>query len=386
MAYEDTRTMNGNLIPTLLACCGWLWAVAVAAPAVAAPPVATSQPAVCPACGTGLSRSNFMTKATTPAPASAAADPQPAKASDMVHLPSGTFWMGSDDPRFPDAGPVHQVKVDPFWIDRTDVTNAEFARFVEATKYVTVAEQKPDAASMPGVPAEALVAGAVVFAKPAGPVALDDPGQWWQYVPGASWRHPDGPSSDLHGRENHPVVDIAWPDAVAYARWAGKRLPTEAEWEYAARGGLDRQPYVWGESFSPNGKPMANTFQGHFPDRNTAEDGFAGTSPVGSFPPNGYGLYDMAGNVWQWCSDWYRPDTYFAEAGALTINPTGPTTSLDPAEPNIAKRVMKGGSYLCTDQYCGRFMPGSRGKGDPDTPLNHVGFRCVSTTAPSERK
>ena len=362
------------------------YALLLPAIAFADVPTATTQPAVtCPACGTGFSRLKLLSKSPTTVPAPVGAATVSPQSAAMVHIPAGTFWMGSDDPRFPDAGPVHQVKVDGFWIDRTDVTNAQFEKFVEATKYMTVAEQKPDPASMPGVPAEALVPGAVVFAKPAGPVTLDDPGQWWSYVPGASWKHPEGPASDLHGRENHPVVDIAWSDAVAYATWAGKRLPTEAEWEYAARGGLDRKPYVWGESFNPNRKQMANTFQGHFPETNTAEDGFTGTSPVASFPPNGFGLYDMAGNVWQWCSDWYRPDTYLTEAGSITTNPPGPGTSVDPAEPGIAKRVMKGGSYLCTDQYCGRFMPGSRGKGDPDTPLNHVGFRCVSTTPPLDR-
>ena len=297
----------------------------------------------------------------------------------MVWLPGGTFAMGTDDPRFPDARPVHPVRVDGFWIDRTDVTNAAFAKFVAATGYVTLAERKPD--PMPGVPAEALVPGAVVFAKPAGPVPLDDASRWWRYVAGASWKHPEGPGSDLRGREDHPVVEVAWSDAVAYADWAGKRLPTEAEWEFAARGGLDRKPFAWGDTFMPNGKHMANTFQGHFPDANSAEDGFVGTSPVGAFPANRYGLSDMAGNVWQWCADWYRADAYHdaATGGGITVNPHGPASSLDPEEPEVPKRVLRGGSFLCTDQYCGRFAVGSRGKGDPDTPLSHVGFRCVAS-------
>jgi formylglycine-generating enzyme required for sulfatase activity len=359
---------------------------------------ATTRPGVvvrsCPACGTGLSLGHFLhapaaapPAATQPVVATGNKNDAQSEHAGMVRIPGGTFWMGSDDPRFPDASPVHQVQLDGFWIDRTDVTNAEFEKFVNATGYVTVAEKKPDPASMPGVPPQLLVAGAVVFTKPANAVTLDDPSQWWRYVPGANWRHPQGPSSDLRGKENHPVVDIAWEDAVAYANWAHKRLPTEAEWEYAARGGLDRKRYAWGDEFNPAGKFMANTFQGHFPDNNTAEDGFRETSPVGSFPPNGYGLYDMAGNVWQWCSDWYRPDYYAtltaADSKAVASNPKGPDNGYDPDEPQVAKRIMKGGSYLCTDQYCGRFMPGSRGKGDPDTPLNHVGFRCVQSIDPT---
>ncbi len=371
----------------LATACGGLLLAAVILPRVVGRVVAqtpATQPAAqiagasCPACGTGISIGKLLHQQPTAVPAATVIDD---RHLGMVAIPAGTFSMGSDDPRFPDASPVHPVHVDAFWIDRTDVTNAQFEKFVAATGYVTVAEKKPDPATVPGAPPELLVPGAVVFSKPTGPVTLDNPMQWWRYVPGASWRHPEGPASDLRGKENHPVVNVAWQDAAAYAGWAGKRLPTEAEWEYAARGGLDRKPYVWGNDFRPAGKFMANTFQGHFPDDNTAEDGYAGTAPVGSFPPNGYGLFDMAGNVWQWCSDWYRPDYYATlttgNGGKVSTNPQGPDRSLDPDEPEIPKRVMKGGSYLCTDQYCGRFMPGSRGKGDPDTPLNHVGFRCV---------
>ena len=207
-----------------------------------------------------------------------------------------------------------------------------------------------------------------------GPVELTDYTQWWQWTPGACWQHPEGPKSDLKGRENHPVVQVCWFDAAEYAKWAGKRLPTEAEWEFAARGGLSQQPYVWGREFKPNSKQMANTWQGSFPDRNTAADGYKTTSPVGTFPPNGFGLFDMSGNVWQWCSDWYRPDYY---SQSPPNNPLGPPDSHDPDEPGLPKRIQRGGSFLCSDQYCSRYMPGGRGKGAADTGTCHTGFRCV---------
>ena len=299
----------------------------------------------------------------------------------MVWIPDGEFWMGSDDPRFLDAQPVHRVIVAGFWIDETEVTNAQFAAFVEATGYVTIAERVPQAEDFPGAPPENLVAGSVVFAPPKDAVELNDHFQWWTYMPGANWRHPEGPGSSIDDRMQHPVVHVAWDDAAAYATWAEKRLPTEAEWELAARGGLDRQPFTWGEEFQPGGQFMCNSFQGHFPEKNTSEDGFASTAPVRSFPPNEFSLYDTAGNVWEWCSDWYRPDTYARRGldGALTRNPSGPDTSFDPSEPGVPKRVMKGGSYLCTDQYCTRYMPGGRGKGEPSTGTNHLGFRCVKS-------
>jgi sulfatase modifying factor 1 len=308
----------------------------------------------------------------------------------MVWIPGGEFSMGAQDPpdmehdkvgmqATHDSRPVHRVYVDAFWMDKTDVTNAEFAKFVAATHYITEAERTPKAEDFPGAPPENLVAGAVVFAPPDHPVPLNDFLQWWTYVKGANWRHPNGPDSDIKGKENYPVVQVSYDDAKAYAKWAGKRLPTEAEWEFAARGGLSGKPFVWGDSFRPNNKYMANTFQGHFPNKNTDDDGYKTTSPVTTFPPNGYGLYDMAGNVWQWTSDWYRADYYrqLAASGEVARNPTGPDSSFDPEERGVSKRVMRGGSYLCTDQYCSRYMVGTRGKGEASTGTNHLGFRCL---------
>lgn len=278
----------------------------------------------------------------------------------------------------PESSPVHDVRVDGFFMDETEVTNADFARFVEETGYVTVAERVPRAEDYPGVPRHLLKAGSVVFTPPAEAVPLDSPSRWWSFVPGANWRRPEGPGSDLSGRANHPVVHVAWEDAAAYASWAGKRLPTEAEWERAARGGLPDKRYVWGDILQPEGRFMANTFQGSFPYRNTASDGFTGTAPVRSFAPNGYGLYDMAGNVWEWVADWYRADTHVHHLRENTlVNPQGPLNSHDPVEPEVPKRVQKGGSFLCTDQYCSRYEPGMRGAGAIDTGSNHVGFRCV---------
>ena len=317
--------------------------------------------------------------------------PPPGKAPlGMVWIPGGEFSMGAQDPpdrehdhvgmeATHDSRPVHRVYVDGFWMDKTDVTNAEFARFVDATHYITEAERTPKAEDFPGARPEDLVAGAVVFSPPDQSVPLTDPLRWWTYVKGANWRHPSGPASTIQGKENYPVVDVSYDDAVAYARWDGKRLPTEAEWEFAARGGLTGKPFVWGDSFRPGGTYMANTFQGHFPNKNSDEDGFSATSPVAQFPPNGYGLYDMAGNVWQWIADWYRADYYrqLGASGTVSRNPAGPDDSFDPAERGVPKRVMRGGSFLCTDQYCSRYMVGTRGKGEASTGTNHLGFRCV---------
>ena len=282
-----------------------------------------------------------------------------------------------------DARPIHRVRVDGFFMDKTDVTNSDFEKFVEASGYVTVAERTPRAQDFPGAPPENLVAGSVVFTRPDRPVPLNDHFQWWTYVKGANWRHPLGPESDIKSKGKYPVVHIAYDDAVAYAKWAGKRLPTEAEWEFAARGGLAGKPFVWGEQFRPNGKWMANTHQGHFPVQDTGDDGYAGIAPVAKYPPNGYGLYDMAGNVWQWTSDWYRPDYYtrLAEAGEVVRNPQGPESPYDPTE---EKKVHRGGSFLCTDQYCSRYMVGTRGKGEVSTGTNHLGFRCVTARSRSE--
>jgi sulfatase modifying factor 1 len=306
----------------------------------------------------------------------------------MVWIPGGEFLMGSEDPRpmmcggpdaMSDAQPIHRVRVDGFWTDATEVTNEEFTKFVAATGYVTIAEQRPNPADFPDARPDALVPGSLVFTPTSRPVSLDDYRQWWRYQAGANWRHPEGPASDIRGRDRYPVVHVAYPDAEAFAKWAGKRLPTEAEWEFAARGGLTRKVYAWGDELRPEGKWMANTFQGQFPSKDTAEDGFAGVAPVKSFPPNGYGLYDMAGNVWEWCSDWYRADYYkqLAAEGRVTLNPRGPGSSFDPEAPTEKKRVQRGGSFLCTDQYCTRYMVGTRGKGEINTSSNHVGFRCV---------
>jgi formylglycine-generating enzyme len=306
----------------------------------------------------------------------------------MAWIPGGEFSMGANDPpdmddvgmkATKDARPIHRVYVDGFFMDKTDVTNAQFGEFAKATGYVTVAERKPRAEDFPGAPPENLVAGGVVFSPPDHPVALNDHLQWWSYVPGANWRHPSGPKSNIQNKGNYPVVQIAYEDAQAYAKWSGKRLPTEAEWEFAARGGMAGKPFVWGDEFRPKGKWMANTHQGHFPYKDTGEDGFIGISPVEQYPPNPYGLYDMAGNVWQWTSDWYRPDYYqqLASADSVARNPQGPENPFDPAEPDQPKKVHRGGSFLCTDQYCSRYIVGTRGKGEVSTGTNHLGFRCV---------
>jgi formylglycine-generating enzyme len=319
--------------------------------------------------------------------ANSAPSPQPSPAG-MAWIPGGEFSMGANDPpdmdevgmkATTDARPIHRAYVDGFFMDKTDVTNAQFAKFVKETGYVTVAERKPRPEDFPGAPPENLVAGSVVFSPPDHPVPLNDHFQWWSSVPGANWRHPLGPGSDIKGKDNYPVVQVAYEDAEAYAKWAGKRLPTEAEWEFAARGGLAGKPFVWGDEFRPHGKWMANTHQGHFPMKDTGADGYVGIAPAAQYPANNYGLYDMAGNVWQWTSDWYRPDYYQQLAAAVGVarNPKGPDSSYDPAEPSERKKVHRGGSFLCTDQYCSRYIVGTRGKGEVSTGTNHLGFRCV---------
>ena len=279
-----------------------------------------------------------------------------------------------------DARPIHRVRVDGFWMDRTEVTNAAFAAFVEATGYVTIAERPLDPKEFPGLPPDQLRPGSTVFTHPTRLANPHDYTQWWRWVPGAHWRAPEGPGSSIAERTHHPVVHVAWADAVAYAKWAGKRLPTEAEWEFAARGGLTGKPYAWGDQLTPDGAWRANTWQGEFPRKDSAEDGHAGLAPAASFPPNGYGLHDMAGNVWEWCADWYHDRHYTMQARAeatAVANPTGPATSRDPAEPGVAKRSTRGGSFLCTDQYCTRYMVGTRGRSEPNSPANHIGFRLV---------
>jgi formylglycine-generating enzyme required for sulfatase activity len=330
----------------------------------------------------------LLSSAVVPAPPISRPQPSKTATTDMVWINGGQFTMGSAETTsamcsggapFVDAQPLHQVRVDGFWIDSTEVTNDEFSRFVDATSYVTIAERAPSVKDFPGVPQSQLLPGSLVFTPPQRTVSLRDYRQWWRYQPGANWRHPAGPGSNLDGRGRYPVVHIAYPDALAFAAWAGKRLPTEAEWEFAARGGLSGKLYPWGDNFRPAGKWMANTFQGNFPAEDTGADGFAGLAPVKSYPPNGYGLYDMAGNVWEWCSDWYRADYYhqLAAHGGVAHNPRGPAESFDPEEPSAAKRVQRGGSFLCTDQYCTRYMVGARGKGEINTSSNHVGFRCA---------
>lgn len=296
----------------------------------------------------------------------------------MAYIKGGTFRMGAKG--FSDATPIREVTVDSFWMDEHEVTNAQFARFVAATGYQTVAERPLDPKDFPNVPLDALQPGSAVFTPPSQAVALGNHLQWWRYVVGASWRQPEGPGSSITGRENEPVVHIAYEDAAAFAKWAGKRLPTEAEWEYAARGGQSNSKYYWGNEIKPKGRWAANVYQGNFPLTDTGEDGYKGIAPVKSYMPNAYGLYDMDGNVWEWCSDYYRPDYYESSS---TKNPKGPSDSFDPTEPGTVKRVQRGGSFLCNEQYCERYIAGSRGKGEVSSGSNNLGFRCVSDDPPA---
>ncbi len=299
---------------------------------------------------------------------------------DMVRVPGSAFTMGSDD-FYPEERPARSVDVDGFLIDEHPVTVAEFRRFVKGTGYVTVAERAPEASEYPGADPDLLVPGSLVFDPPDHPVDLRVPSKWWTYLPGAQWRHPQGHQSTLHGRERHPVTHVTSQDAEAYATWIGKELPTEAEWELAARGGLSGATFVWGEEFAPKGKMMANTWQGEFPWQNLVTDGFEGTSPVKSFPPNGYGLFDMAGNVWEWTSDYYATTPTSEHACCVPRNPrsASPEASLVTDQPgaHIPRKVIKGGSHLCAPNYCLRYRPAARQSEAIDTSTSHIGFRCI---------
>jgi formylglycine-generating enzyme len=309
---------------------------------------------------------------------------------DMVMIPPANFIMGGNDELTrPDELPRHRVILDAFWMDETEVTNAQLREFVKQNEYVTTAEQKPDWEELKkqlpeGTPKpddSVLVPGSLVFSPPRGKVDLNNMYQWWSWVPGANWKQPIGPGSDIKGLDDHPVIHVSWYDANEYCKWAGKRLPTEAEWEWAARGGLDDKPYSWGEEHVEKGEPKANTWQGAFPNNNTNKDGFMVTAPVKSFPPNKYGLYDIAGNVWEWVDDWYRNDYYeMSNEPEGVKNPPGPQDSFDPVEPYSKKKVQRGGSFLCNESYCSGYRVAFRQKASPDTALSHTGFRCVKDT------
>ncbi len=316
----------------------------------------------------------------------------------MVWVPGGIFDMGAGEDNemaWEEEKPAHKVKVKGFWMDEHEVTNEQFAAFVKSTAYVTDAEKAPlleeiMAQVPPGTPPPDpadLVAGSMVFSMPTQAVPLNNYANWWRWVHGASWKHPEGPDSDLQGREQHPVVHVSWNDAQAYCQWAGKRLPTEAEWEFAARGGLKKKKFVWGDEAPTDTKVFANTWQGKFPSENKAADGFAGTAPIKSFAPNGYGLYDMAGNVWEWCHDWYDKHLYRAyEKDDVQDNPQGPVKSNDPDQPYLPLRVQKGGSFLCHDSYCQRYRPSARQASSPESGMSHVGFRGVKDGEVSENR
>jgi len=312
-------------------------------------------------------------------PVSRAPSPNAPSTKGMIWVPGGEARLGSQE-RDADA-PMRRVRISGFWIDAVEVSNAEFAKFAKATNYVTIAERTPSAEEFPTVPKDKLVPGSLVFTPPPNAVELREFWAWWSYVPSANWRQPEGPGSSILGREDHPVVHVSWQDAQAYVKWANKRLPTEAEWEFAARGGLDQQRYVWGDQQKLGGRWPANIWQGHFPQDNTQDDGFLTTNPVRTFEPNAFGIYGMSGNVWEWCQDWYHPRGY-GDPSLVAVDPRGPKASFDPDEPGMGKRVQRGGSFLCSDVYCLGYLPGTRMKSTPDTSLCHTGFRCVVNAGP----
>ena len=319
-----------------------------------------------------------MNDLASPDTASAASQAPPAEG--MVWIPGGTFLMGSDK-HYPEEAPAHNVSVRGFWMDKHAVTNADYRRFVDATGYKTFAERPANPADYPGAKPEMLAPSSVLFKKAKGPVDLTNHYNWWVYVPGADWRHPRGPASNIRKLMDHPVVHVAFEDAEAYAKWVGKALPTEAEWEFAARGGLDGAEFCWGDELMPGGKPMANTWQGEFPWQNLCVDGYEWTAPVGSFPANGYGLHEMTGNVWEWTTDWYQEHGKIQHACCTIDNPRGGEAdqSYDPCQPEvkIPRKVMKGGSFLCAPNYCRRYRPAARMPQAIDTSTCHLGFRCI---------
>jgi formylglycine-generating enzyme required for sulfatase activity len=317
------------------------------------------------------------------------ANQNPTPPKGMVLIPAGASLMGSPNSlKNRNEQPAHMVQLDGFFLDEHEVTNRQFQAFVDATGHVTTAEKSPDWEELkkqlppgtPKPPAEKLVPGSLLFTPPTTPVSTDDATQWWTWTPGADWRHPEGPSSNIDSRLDHPVVQVSWFDAVAYSTWAGKRLPTEAEWEYAARGGLTGKNYTWGDKPPMENDKLANIWHGAFPHHNDKTDGWERTAPVKSFPPNGYGLFDMAGNTWEWCADWYRADAY-AESNSKKelVNPQGPVDSWSPDEPTAPKRVTRGGSFLCHISYCESYRPAARRGTSPDTGMSHIGFRCAQS-------
>ena len=377
MAQQKTVTPNKNVIPKT----GTLKAVApkkiVTAPVnnkVTAVKKATTEDSLKSCCSKIPSRFNAFGQKVD-------------KHDGMVWIPAGNFMMGGDNEQArKDEYPKHGVKVNGFYMDATEVTNAQFSEFVKATGYITTAEkdinweeiksQVPP--NTPKPPDSVLKAASLIFVPTKSEVNLNDYSQWWAWTRGANWKHPNGPNTDIIGKDNFPVTHVSWDDAMAYSKWAGKRLPTEAEWEYAARGGLVNNSYSWGKTFDEMGASKCNFWQGNFPYLNLNKDGFMGAAPVKSFAPNGYGLYDVAGNVWEWCADLYNNDYYTQLSKTkLAINPKGPTKSYDPDEPLITKRVMRGGSFLCNDSYCSGYRVSARMKSSPDSGMEHLGFRCV---------